>query len=222
MSVNKLLKLMLCVSFFLTVIGQPIQHSFVFAASNDSVEECIKNPDVCKDQSTPAVDSKNQSTAVGLSAWEYIKMVLALVFVIALLYGVLKFINSRNSKYQQNQLMQNLGGISLGQQKSVQLLKVGETLYLVGVGNDVRILKEVTDSEEKEQLLNLYNEKQELTSQVPYVAELISRFKEKTSKQQEHSQNKDFKEEFQKRLATLGKERQKELEDWKEKERENE
>ncbi|MGX9133674.1 flagellar biosynthetic protein FliO [Rummeliibacillus sp. JY-2-4R] len=148
-------------------------------------------------------------------------MVLALVFVIALLYGVLKFINSRNSKYQQNQLMQNLGGISLGQQKSVQLLKVGESLYLVGVGNDVRILKEVTDSKEKEQLLNLYNDKHELSSQIPYVALLLSKFKEKASNQKEPSQNKDFKEEFQKRLKLLGNERRKEIEDWKQKEREN-
>lgn len=217
-----LLKLMLCVSFFTIVTSQPIlQSNVVYAESNNSVDDCLKNPDTCKDNSTPAVGSKDQSTAVGLSAWDYIKMVLALIFVIALLYGILKFINSRNNKYQQTQLMQNLGGISLGQQKSVQLIKVGESLYLVGVGDDVHILKEVIDTSEKQLLLSLYNEKQELSAQVPYIAELFSKLKGRQSEQQVEAPDKEFKEEFQKRLTEIQQDRQKELAEWKQKEREN-
>lgn len=216
-----LLKLMLCVSFFTIVTSQPIQSNVVNAESNNSVDDCLKNPDTCKDNSTSAVDSKKQSTAVGLSAWDYIKMVLALIFVIALLYGVLKFINSRNNNYQQTQLMQNLGGISLGQQKSVQLIKVGESLYLVGVGDDVHILKEVIDTSEKQLLLSLYNEKQEFSAQVPYIAELFSKLKGRQTEQQVESSDKEFKEEFQERLTKIQQDRQKELEAWKQKEREN-
>lgn len=215
--------MILCASLFTVITSQPIEQAFVvYAASNDSVDECIKNPDSCKDNSKPAVDSKDQSTAVGLSAGDYIRMVLALIFVIALLYGVLKFINGRNSKYQQNQLMQNLGGISLGQQKSVQLLKVGDSLYLVGVGDDVHILKEVTDNTEKEHLLSLYNDKQELSVQVPHVSELFSKFKSRHSEKEGDSSDEGFKEEFQKRLSEIQQNRRKELEDWKQKERENE
>lgn len=216
-----LLKLMLCVSFFSIATIQPIQSNVVYAASHNSVDDCLKNPDTCKDNLKPAVDSKDQSTAVGLSAWDYIKMVLALIFVIALLYGVLKFINSRNNNYQQTQLMQNLGGLSLGQQKSVQLVKVGESLYLVGVGDDVHILKEVIDTSEKQLLLSLYNEKQEFSAQVPYIAELFSKLKGRKTEQQVEAPDKEFKEEFQKRLTEIQQDRQKELEVWKQKEREN-
>ncbi|WP_397537523.1 flagellar biosynthetic protein FliO [Rummeliibacillus pycnus] len=218
-----LLKLMLCVSLFTVVTIQPIQQSIVvYAESNSSAYDCIKNPDACKDDSPSPVESKDQSTGVGLSAGDYIRMVLALIFVIALLYGVLKFVNRRNNKYQQNQLMQNLGGISLGQQKSVQLLKVGNSLYLVGVGDDVHILKEVKDNTEKEHLLSLYNDKQELSAQVPYVSELFSKFKSRHSEKEGDSSDEEFKEEFQKRLSEIQQNRRKELEEWKQKERENE
>jgi flagellar protein FliO/FliZ len=217
-----LLKLMLFASFFTIYSYQPIQQdNVVYAKSNNSVNDCYKNPKECKDD-TSAVDQKDQSTAVGLSTWEYIKMVLALIFVIALLYGVLKFVNSRNNKYQQSQLMQNLGGISLGQQKSVQLLKVGDSLYLVGVGDDVNILKEVTDQKEKAQLFSLYNEKQELTAQVPYIAEMMSKFKRQHTEPEIDSSNKDFNEEFQQKLTEIQQDRRKELEEWKQKERESE
>lgn len=57
-------------------------------------------------------------------------------------------------------MMQNLGGISVGSQKSVQLVKVGNSLYLVGVGEDVNMLKEITDEHECKSLIALYNEKQ--------------------------------------------------------------
>ncbi|MGG0657946.1 flagellar biosynthetic protein FliO [Rummeliibacillus pycnus] len=219
---KNLLKMILCASLFTVITSQPIEQAFVYAASNDSVDECIKNPDSCKDELKPAVDPKDQSTAVGLSAWDYIKMVLALIFVIALLYGVLKFVNRRNNKYQQNQLMQNLGGISLGQQKSVQLLKVGNSLYLVGIGDDVHILKEVTDKAEKDHLLSIYSDKQELSAQVPYVSELFSKLKGRHSEKERDSSGEEFKEEFRKKLSEIQQDRQKELEDWKQKERENE
>lgn len=217
-----LLKLLLCVSLFSVITSQVIEQPFiVYAASNDSVDECMKNPDSCKDDSKSAVESKDQSTAVGLSAWDYIKMILSLIFVIALLYGILKFINRHNSQYQQNQLMQNLGGISLGQQKSVQLLKVGDSLYLVGVGDNVHILKEVTDKIEKENLLSIYNEKQELSAQVPYISEVFSKLKSHSSEKVEDSSQANFKDAFQKQLSEIQQSRNKDLEEWKQKEREN-
>ena len=44
--------------------------------------------------------------------------------------------------------MKNMGGISLGQHKSIQLVVIGETYYLIGVGDDISLLKEITDPEE--------------------------------------------------------------------------
>ena len=87
-------------------------------------------------------------------------------------------------------MVQNLGGLSLGAQKSVQLLQVGKTLYLVGVGEDVQLLREITDPEEVEALLALYNERQEFAATSPYIAEVLSKFKRKDSINMQNEQQK--------------------------------
>ena len=99
-------------------------------------------------------------------------------------------LNKRNLNFQRNQMVQNLGGLSLGAQKSVQLLQVGKTLYLVGVGEDVQLLREITDPEEVEALLALYNERQEFATTSPYIAEVFSKFKRKDSAKVQNERQK--------------------------------
>ncbi|MGE7931709.1 flagellar biosynthetic protein FliO [Viridibacillus arvi] len=221
-----LLKLMLCASLLtITFINPMLNPTPAFAETGGMVDDCYnKDKDGCKEDSTTAVDKNTQSTAVGLSPWDYIKMVLALIFVVALLYGMLKFVNSRNQKYQHNQLMQNLGGLSLGQQKSVQLLKVGDSLYLVGVGEDVHILKEISNEVEKERLMTLYNDKQEFANQVPYIADLFTSLKEKVrpSSKVDEKPKEEFKDLFQQKISKIKSERSQDLNEWKQKESDKE
>ncbi|MGY4689833.1 flagellar biosynthetic protein FliO [Salibacterium sp. K-3] len=82
-----------------------------------------------------------------------VQLFLALGAVIALMYILLKFINKRTQRYQSNRTMQNLGGVPLGQNKSVQLVKVGGRLLVVGVGDSIQLLKEIEEEEEIEELL---------------------------------------------------------------------
>ena len=55
--------------------------------------------------------------------------------------------------------MKNMGGISLGQHKSIQLVVIGESYYLIGVGDDIRLLKEITDPAEIDKLIEFYEER---------------------------------------------------------------
>ena len=41
------------------------------------------------------------------------------------------------------QLVENLGGNRLGANRSVQLIKVGERLFVVGVGENIQLLKKL-------------------------------------------------------------------------------
>ncbi|QPQ32031.1 flagellar biosynthetic protein FliO [Lysinibacillus sp. JNUCC 51] len=192
----------------------------VYAESNTNfVNDCINNGD-CKEDSTPAAKKDSDVQAAGdISAWEYIKMVLALIFVVALFYGLMKFLNKRNLNFQRNQLVQNLGGLSLGAQKSVQLLQVGKTLYLVGVGEDVQLLREITDPDEVASLLALYNERQELAATSPYIAEVLSKFKRKNNERSSTQQKQEsFGVLFEKKISEIKQERSEELEKWKQKE----
>ncbi|MFD2704795.1 flagellar biosynthetic protein FliO [Salibacterium lacus] len=82
-----------------------------------------------------------------------VQLFLALGAVIALMYLLLKFINKRSQRFQSHRTMQNLGGVPLGQNKSVQVVKVGRRLLVVGVGESIQLLKEVEEEEEMEELL---------------------------------------------------------------------
>ncbi|MFJ5791318.1 flagellar biosynthetic protein FliO [Lysinibacillus sp. NPDC093197] len=193
----------------------------VYADSDtNSIEYCMKKPEECKDNTDPAAKEDTVVSAAGdVSAWEYIKMVLALIFVVALFYGLMKFLNKRNLTFQRNQMVQNLGGLSLGAQKSVQLLQIGKSLYLVGVGDDVQLLREITDPQEVEALLSLYNEKQEYAATSPYIAEVFSKLKRKNKQNSSTLQKQDsFGELFEKKISEIKQERSEEIERWKQKE----
>ncbi|MET4559172.1 flagellar protein FliO/FliZ [Lysinibacillus parviboronicapiens] len=198
----------------------PTSASVYADSDTNSIEYCMKNPEACKDDSEPAAKEDAVVSAAGdVSTWEYIKMVLALIFVVALFYGLMKFLNKRNLTFQRNQMVQNLGGLSLGAQKSVQLLQVGKSLYLIGVGEDVQLLREITDPQEVEALLALYNERQEYAATSPYIAELFSKFKKKNTHSSTTQQNQDsFGELFEKKISEIKQERSEELEKWKQKE----
>src|SRR5699024_10049164 len=54
--------------------------------------------------------------------------------------------------------LENMGGISVGQNKSIQIIRMGSTFYLVGVGENVELLKEITDPDIIESLLQQEDE----------------------------------------------------------------
>ena len=120
----------------MSVLFAPISNG-TFASNNTFIGDCYESPDQCKDTNTSDDDTESsESSSVSMGPWEYIKILLALVFVIGLLLFVLKFLNKRNIKYQQNSVIKNVGGMSVGPQKSVQLLLIGNKIYVVGVGED--------------------------------------------------------------------------------------
>ena len=53
--------------------------------------------------------------------------------------------------------MENLGGNALGANRSVQVIKVGNRLLIVGVGENIQLLKEIEDGQEYEQIISEYN-----------------------------------------------------------------
>lgn len=220
MRMLKSFRLTMIFAFLVTFLFVYLPSGAVYADSDTNVDYCIKKPEACNDKTDPAAKEDTVVSAAGdVSAWEYIKMVLALIFVVALFYGLMKFLNKRNLTFQRNQMVQNLGGLSLGAQKSVQLLQIGKSLYLVGVGEDVQLLREITDPQEVEALLALYNEKQEFAATSPYIAEIFSKFNRKNKQHSSNAQQQDsFGELFGKKISEIKQERSEEIERWKQKE----
>ncbi len=131
---------------------------------NNSVKDCIEHPDACGDKQSPQKQEEQgiaEPAKVGINAWDIIKMILATAFVVGLLYFLLKFLNKRSRMYKSSRLIENLGGTALGGNRSVQIIKVGNRILVVGVGENIQLLKELTDSEECSQIISEYNDKME-------------------------------------------------------------
>ena len=207
----------------MTALFAPISNG-TFAMVSNVYENCNENPEVCseenisEDNATDADAENTESASVSIGFWDYIKVLIALVFVLGLLLFILKYLNKRNLNYQQNAVVKNIGGLSVGQQKSVQLLLIGKSVYVVGVGDNIQLLKEIDSEEEIEQLLSQTESNQNMMNTSPYIAELFRKFSKK-NRPEDISNSPKFNDMFNEKIGEIKKQRSNELERWKERER---
>lgn len=147
-------------------------------AAEENVKDCLENEEDClKDLEQPidemdadATDIPEESSHTSSLIFNVIKMIFALFFVLALIYLLLHFLKRRNKMFQIPHILENLGGISVGQNKSIQLVRIGEKIYVVGVGENVEMLQELTDQAIKEELLQ---KDQQQVKTVPMLQQLF-------------------------------------------------
>ncbi|MGG3451323.1 flagellar biosynthetic protein FliO [Domibacillus aminovorans] len=176
---------------------------------DSNVKECIENPDLCAEEEPAGsgktdADSKTASEPVGIGFLDVVRMVGALVFVVALLYFLLRFINKKSRSYQENHTVRHLGGTALGGSRSVQVVKVGSRVLILGVGENVGLLKEIEDEEERNELLARY-EGQLDTMMQP--SDIINRMKSQVERKKQTTGSSDFKQELERKMADLKKSR---------------
>ncbi|MCV9887671.1 flagellar biosynthetic protein FliO [Metabacillus halosaccharovorans] len=119
-----------------------------------------ENPGI-QDEVQQNEETEVQGDALSITAWDFIKMIFALGFIIFLIYILLKFVTKKNRVFQQGQTIVNLGGTNLGQNKSVQMVKVGKHVLVVGVGESITLLKEIEDEQESKSIIEDFERKQE-------------------------------------------------------------
>ncbi|MDV2580612.1 flagellar biosynthetic protein FliO [Alkalibacillus haloalkaliphilus] len=119
-------------------------------------EDLSNNDDDEREEAPVASDGDQDEQQIGQTNrslfLDFLRMVAALVLVLALIFVVLKFVQKRTRIYQQTQSLENVGGIALGNNKSAQVVRVGNEYYLLGVGDNVEMLTKVDDEETIEQL----------------------------------------------------------------------
>lgn len=77
----------------------------------------------------------------------FLKLFFSLLLVLALIYLLYHFVVKRTGKFAQVNALKNMGGVSLGANRSLQLVRVGNEILVVGVGETVQLIKEITDPE---------------------------------------------------------------------------
>ena len=172
----------------------------------NNAKECLENPEICQEnkQTTPDF-SERQDTITG---WDFIKMFLALGFVLLLIYGAMKLVNKRNHLFDSQKTILNVGGTTLGNNKSLQIVKVGNSLLVLGVSDSIQLLKEVSDEEEKEAILRAYQDRMESSINSEQLIGLFGKWKDKQSVKTTNSFSSLLKEQ----LKDLTNERKNKLE----------
>ncbi|WP_062105066.1 flagellar biosynthetic protein FliO [Bacillus niameyensis] len=136
------------------------------AAVDKSVADCYEDKKNCQDGNEKVVkqnqtedqDEQVQANRIDIGFFDVLKMIVSLILVIAILYFLLKFIQKRSQSYQHNKIVQNFGGSSLGGNRSVQIIKVGNRLLVLGIGENIQLLKEIDDEAEIESFIQQHNE----------------------------------------------------------------
>ena len=152
--------LMILLALWMMTLGSDLS---VHAASNPSVTDWINNESPVDEQdelTTPESTDRSIASIIGA-------LIFYTLLIVGLIYLLIRFLATRQRSLQTNQLVQVMGGGSLGQQKSVQLVKVGNQVLVVGIGEDVTLLKEIDDEAEKMRLIEAMEEQSELLKEKP-------------------------------------------------------
>lgn len=152
--------LMVLLALWIFALGSDLP---VNAASNPSVLDSITNNEPAEQpEELPAPESTDRSLASIIGA-----LIFYTLLIVGLIYLLIRFLATRQRSLQTNQLVQVMGGGSVGQQKSVQLVKVGNQVLVVGVGEEVTLLKEIDDEVEKARLMEAMEQQSELLKEKP-------------------------------------------------------
>ena len=143
--IQKVSKCVLITSLFFLLIVLPISVN----ASEPNVNDWINNeqpkdqPDEVKKEDSVELNTANTSITKIIG-----KLVLYTFLILILIYALIKFLAIRQKNLQPNQAIKLMGGTPLGNNKSLQLVKVGDQLLLIGVGDEVTLLKEFLNEDE--------------------------------------------------------------------------
>nr|WP_284143306.1 flagellar biosynthetic protein FliO [Metabacillus flavus] len=138
-------------------------------------------------------------------------MIFATVFVVGLIYILFRIVSSRNKLVKPMTYLQTLGGTSLGQNRSIQLVKAGDEILLIGVGDSIQLLKVIENEDEVERIVRQYEEK---GVDLQGAKTLLSKAAHSIGVKAEGKNRSSFKQALQKQLEELGSERKQKEQEW--------
>ncbi|WYP28548.1 flagellar biosynthetic protein FliO [Alkalihalobacillus sp. FSL W8-0930] len=188
------------------------------ADCNGMVDDIFKKE--CKDAGslgeTGTTDEDQTPAAVPENGFlTVLKLIGSLALIIALMYGLVRFLGKRTKTFRQSQVLENIGGMPLGPNRSIQLIKVGDRVLVVGVGESIQLLKEIDSEEELDELKRIQEEQDQANLQVP-AQKAFDWFRSKVTRskaQPETQQDKvkapsSFQDLFQEKLQEASKSQQ--------------
>lgn len=143
------------IMLFLCLGGAGVSHAAT-SGSSPTVSDMFKNQQ--QKSKTPSKSNKVKSLGTGTQPstpvvsggqtnifFILLKLVGALGIVILLIYFLYKMVSKKTKAFHDDGSIHNVGGVSVGANRSVQLVKIGEEILVLGIGDNVELLKEIND-----------------------------------------------------------------------------
>lgn len=220
-------------TMFLLMIAIFILPTISYASPNDRfVDEMFENDSSDVQQEENSEDTKETSDTTTQDTeitnanttnpiLLIFRIIVALVFILGLMYVLVKLFNKKNKVGRNSGAMKNLGGIPLGTNKSVQILQIADRLFIVGVGENIELLTEINDQATKDMLIKQVNT--DFKTPNPIAKIIGDRFTKSSTKNkyQSNEASDSFADFFQSELTTLKKKRSNITDRYKRKEEDN-
>ncbi|RAV03523.1 flagellar biosynthetic protein FliO [Paenibacillus sp. YN15] len=145
--------------------------------------------------------------------WMILKVILFLVVIIGIFLVIMKTVSQKGRLFRAERSLRTIGGIGLGQNKSVQLVQIGRTLYVLGVGEEVGLVDKIEDEEEIQFILdNLHSGSAANTGAASTVGSWLRRFGRNAPSSEELDVTPSFQAVFQEKMLNMAN-RQKKVEE---------
>ncbi|MBP1155996.1 MULTISPECIES: flagellar biosynthetic protein FliO [unclassified Paenibacillus] len=84
----------------------------------------------------------------GDTLWMIVKVIVFLILIIGIFFIIMKVISQQKNKFLSGRTLRSLGGLPLGPNKSIQIVEIGHSLYIVGVAENIQLLEKINDDAE--------------------------------------------------------------------------
>lgn len=161
------------------LIGTFLFSSFFVFAQSES--------DFLIESDVPSVEenlSSQSSSGIGV----FIRMIVVLIIVVALIYAVFWFIKRKtNVKQSDDKFLRKVSHIDISAGKSVVVVTLIDKAYLLGVSDSgINLISEI-DDKELIQAMNLQADKEQNTKKAINFAEVLEMFTAKNKKKQKNA-----------------------------------
>lgn len=127
-----------------------------------------------------------------------LKVIFVLIIIIGLIYFILKFMARKNQSWFGKRSVRVLSGVQLAPNKSLQIVEVGGSVYVLGVGEDVRLLDKISDPELADVLIDQFSVQESQAIGVS-VGQWLSKWRERRGGSHETT-DESFQDIFRDRL----------------------
>jgi flagellar protein FliO/FliZ len=142
------------------------------------------------------------------------KVIFFLLVIIGLFYVLVRFLAKKNHFSMFGSSVRSIGGIPLGQNKSIQIVEIGHSLFVVGVGENIQLLDKIDDADEVAYITDLFTSTQR-DAGFPTIGKWLSKLQsnKKEAVEEEVEITSSFQQVFHDKLQQVTS-RNKNVEEW--------